>query len=93
MPIYYSVTTDGITSSNESDSNLVIVRDEKGKRQDAETNCDHQLNNLTTIGDNQKRTNSDAARTMMGLQAQDVNEFEEVDTHKDNPSFHSLQCR
>ena len=37
MPKYYSVTTDGITSSNESDSNLVIVRDEKGKRQDAET--------------------------------------------------------
>jgi len=56
----------------------------------SKTNFDHQLNNLTTAGDNQKITNSDVARTMMGLQAQGVNEFEEVDTHKDNPSFHYL---
>lgn len=56
----------------------------------SKTNFDHQLNNITTAGDNQKITNSDVARTMMGLQAQGVNEFEEVDTHKDNPSFHYL---
>lgn len=56
----------------------------------SQTSFDRRFNQLTTPGANQRSANSDVTRTMMGLQAQGVNAFEEVDAHRDNPSFDYL---